>query len=279
MFRQNGNNMTIPSSPTLSASTMIHPGQDAVAAEGKASPRMPRAPSDPGSDSGDEGKPRQSLGISLLTTSAREVSSFRPTVGSHLMSDLSSTAFTRLLLELRTEDVDRARLLDRVYCAVYGELKKIAQGLMNAEPSGHTLRPTALVHEAYLKLVEQEGTEWQDRAHFLGIATRAMRQILVDHARRRLAAKRGRGWDRVTLDECVGARPDQVFEIIELDRVLKRLAELSTRMARVVEMRIFGGMTHQEIAVVVAASPRTVANDWSVARRWLARELAPGGAS
>lgn len=195
------------------------------------------------------------------------------------MGDTSLTGVTRLLHELRSPDADRAEIQGRLYSRIYGELRKIAAGLMKAEPAGHTLRPTALVHETYIKLVDEQAIEWQDRAHFLGVATRAMRQILVDHARRRHAVKRGRAWGRVTLDEAIGAKADPAFEIIELDRLLDRLAELSQRMARVVELRIFGGMTHREIAVVVSASQRTVAEDWSVARRWLARELAEGNAT
>jgi len=192
------------------------------------------------------------------------------------MADLSPTTITRLLHQLREGSVAPNEVFDQLYDTVYGELKRIAAGLMQAERPDHTLRPTALVHEAYLKLVGQEGIDWQDRAHFLGIATRAMRQILVDHARRHQAVKRGGGRCRVTLDEALGARTDPMMEILELDLVMEQLAGLSRRMARVVEMRVFGAMTHKEIACVISASPRTVANDWSVARRWLARELTQG---
>lgn len=183
---------------------------------------------------------------------------------------------TGLLLRLQASHGDDARIRDDLFAAVYDELRRMASLLMRGERAGHTLQPTALVHEIFLRLVRQDDLEWRDRAHFLGIAARAMRQVLIDHARRRQSVKRGGGWERVTLTEFPGDR-DPALEVIELDEILKRLSGLSQRMARVVEMRVFGGMTHQEVAEVLSVSERTAADDWSVARRWLAREL--GGAS
>ncbi len=165
---------------------------------------------------------------------------------------------------------------DRLFELVYDELHAIAARLMRGERAGHTLRPTALVHEAYLRLVDVSQTNWQDRAHFLRTAARAMRQILVDHARRRLAEKRGGGLDRVTLDDAIGAQDNPTFEILALDDVLVRLSQLDERMCRVVELRVFAGMNMDEIAHVLFVSRRTAYDDWDVAKRWLSRELADG---
>lgn len=181
---------------------------------------------------------------------------------------------TEILSQLRSSGADNADVRNRLYDAVYEELRSVAMALMRSERSGHTLQPTALVNEAYLKIFGQSDVEWRDRKHFLGVATRAMRQVLVDYARRRGANKRGGGWDRITLDEAAGSEATVETEIMELDRALSRLAELSKRMAQVVEFRIFGGLSHEEIADMLAVSSRTAAADWSVARRWLARELA-----
>jgi RNA polymerase sigma factor (TIGR02999 family) len=187
---------------------------------------------------------------------------------------------TQLLHALCSADAGAAgRLQDRLYGAIYEELKQVADALMKAERAGHTLEPSAVVHEAYVKLVGIRDIEWQSRAHFLGTATRAMREILVDYARRHRAKKRGGEWKRVTLTSLSVSREDPSLEIIELDRVLSRLSALSERMAQVVELRVFGGMTHREIAEVLSVSTRTAAEDWAVARRWLAREFAGGNAA
>ena len=143
---------------------------------------------------------------------------------------------------------------------------------MRRERPGHTLQPTALVAEAFLRLVDETQVQWQDRAHFLGIAARVMRQILVDHARRRAAVKRGHELRRVTFDENLGHGSNQSFELLALHEALDRLAALDPRGARVVELRVFGGLTIDEIARLLDVSKRTVDNDWVVARMWLARE-------
>jgi RNA polymerase sigma factor (TIGR02999 family) len=185
-----------------------------------------------------------------------------------------SNNITEILDELRASGGATPEARNRLYDAVYEELKKVANGLMRSERPGHTLQPTALVNEAYLKIFGRSETEWRDRKHFLGVATRAMRQVLVDHARRRSADKRGGGWDRITFNNAITSTNHPETGILELDRALDRLAELSQRMVRVVEFRVFGGLSHDEIADMLSVSSRTAANDWSVARRWLARELA-----
>src|SRR5262245_15001237 len=164
------------------------------------------------------------------------------------MEDRSRADLTQLLLRVRAAGSERESVNDRLYEAVYGELRRVAGAIMSTESPAHTLQPTALVHEAYLKLIDQDRIERQDRAHFFGVATRAMRQILVDHARRRHAAKRGGDRQRVMMDEALAAEPDQALEIVELDDAIQKLGQLSERMARVVEFRIFGGMSHGEIA-------------------------------
>jgi RNA polymerase sigma factor (TIGR02999 family) len=157
--------------------------------------------------------------------------------------------------------------------ALYPELRRIAGSLMRKERPGHTLQPTALVGEAFVRLVDERQITWQDRAHFLGIAARVMRQILVDHARRRGAAKRGGGGERVTFDERLGHGAARGLAVLDLQRALDRLEALDPRGARVAVLRLFGGLTVPEIAEVVGVAPRTVDGDWAVARRWLAREL------
>jgi RNA polymerase sigma factor (TIGR02999 family) len=162
--------------------------------------------------------------------------------------------------------------LDRLMPIVYGEMKRLAAAYLRHERAGHTLQPTALAHEAYLRLLTQKDVPWQNRAHFLGIAAQAMRRILVDHARRRNALRRGGGQTVVSLDESLAAGVQQVgFE--DLDRALLDLARLSERQARVVELRYFGGLTIEETAEVLAVSPITVKRDWAMARAWLYREL------
>jgi len=179
------------------------------------------------------------------------------------------TTFTRLLTRTPSDGESRKRL----FAAVYDELRTLARGLMRAEPAGHTLRPTALVNEAYLRLVEQDGVAWESRAHFFGIAARAMRQILVDHAREKKARKRGGSLTRVTLDESLALSSPVDCDILDLHACLERLAALDPRMAQVVELRVFAGMSSREVAHVLGVSRRTVDNDWGFARMWLSREL------
>jgi len=155
---------------------------------------------------------------------------------------------------------------------VYGELRRLAGGYMVKERAGHSLPPTALVHEAYLKLVDQRRVRWQNRAHFFAIAAHQMRRILVDHARGHGAAKRG-ARATVPLDDIdVGGEPPDV-DVLALDRALDKLAELDPRQSRLVELRFFGGLTVDETAAVLGVAPVTVKRDWSLARTWLYREL------
>ena len=166
--------------------------------------------------------------------------------------------------------------LEAVFDATYAELRRIAGALMRRERPGHTLQPTELVHDAWLKLVDQSRVAWTDRAHFLNIAARAMRQVLVDHARRRGARKRLDGVERVTFNDDAGHGATASFEVLALHEALERFTVLDARAAQVVEARVFGGMTTQEVAHVLNVSTRTVELDWTVARRWLARELREG---
>jgi RNA polymerase sigma factor (TIGR02999 family) len=178
-----------------------------------------------------------------------------------------------MLREVRSTDGNAAAASrDRLYSAIYPELKKVAAALMKNERAAHILQPTALVHEAYLKMLGAEPTDWQSRAHFLGTATRAMRQVLVDQARQRDAAKRGAGAACVTLDDEIAAE-SRTVGMLEVDDAISRLSQLSERMAQVAEMRVFGGMSHEEIAEALGVSIRTSVEDWSIARRWLAREF------
>jgi len=152
---------------------------------------------------------------------------------------------------------------------VYDELRRLAGGYMRRERADHTLQATALVHEAYLKLVQQRSVDWQSRAHFFGIAAQMMRRILIDHARGHLRDKRGAGQQVVPLDEAVVFSPEQSAEMLKVDESLQRLSKLDPRQAKVVELRFFGGLTVEETADVLKISPKTVKREWSVAKAWL----------
>ena len=164
---------------------------------------------------------------------------------------------------------------------VYRELRRLAASQLKGERPAHTLQPTALAHEAYLRLVGGSGPPWQNRAHFLGVAARAMREVLVDHARRRRALKRGGGLALTVLDESLQVAGSRPIAFDDLDQALADLARLSERQARVVELRYFGGLTIEETSEVMSISPVTVKRDWTLARAWLFRELSgssPGAA-
>lgn len=167
--------------------------------------------------------------------------------------------------------------LDGVFPQMYDELRRMARRRMSGERRDHTLSPTALVHEAWLKLARLEGFEWQGRAQFLALAAQAMRQVLVDHALRRKAGKRGGGQVHVTLDEGVRGRAPSLESVVALDEALRRLEQEDERRARVVVCRCFAGMEVQEIAAALGTSAATVKRDWSYARAWLNRELGPRG--
>ena len=189
------------------------------------------------------------------------------------MASPARAEITRLLREYSSSDPTTA---ERLFEAIYPELRKLARALMRRERDGHTMQPTELAHDAYLKLVDQTAALARDRSHFLGIAARAMRQILVDHARRRSALKRGAVLERVTFDEMLGHGARQDVELIALDQALTRLAAKDARAARVVELRLFGGLTIEEIAETLDISKRTVDGDWALARLWIARALSKG---
>jgi RNA polymerase sigma factor (TIGR02999 family) len=167
---------------------------------------------------------------------------------------------------------DRAALED-LLPVVYGELRRIAGRYLRHERPGHTLQPTALVHEAYVKLVDQRHAQWQNRAQFFGVAAQLMRRILVDHARAHAAAKRGGGVSPVTLMDAAGASPPRGVDVLALDEALSRLTGLYPEQGRLVELRFFGGLTIEETGEAMGLSPATVKRQWTVARAWLLHSL------
>ena len=160
--------------------------------------------------------------------------------------------------------------------AVHGELHDIAARYMRREQSDHTLQTTALVNEAYLKLVNLKAANWKDRAHFYAVAARVMRRILVDHARKHIAGKRGGGLDLLPLNESIVFTPGRSTQIVQLDDALTRLAETDERASQVIELRFFGGLSVEESAEVMKVSPRTVKREWMFARAWLRSEFGLG---
>jgi RNA polymerase sigma-70 factor, ECF subfamily len=187
--------------------------------------------------------------------------------------DQSPVDMTRLLAGVSAGDQEAVSSL---FSLVYDELRRVAASTLRRERPDHTLQPTALVHEAYLRLAHESDERWESRAHFLAVAATAMRHVLVDHARGRNAQKRGSGEQRLPLEDVHGAvpSPGQEIDFLALDVALSRLGELDSRQARLVELRFFGGLTVEEAAAVVGVSPRTVKREWQVARAWLKREMA-----
>ncbi len=186
------------------------------------------------------------------------------------MTGGSSKVITRLLAGWGRGD--RAAF-DQLVPLIYDQLRRIAARRLRYERHNHTLRPTALVHEAYVKLIDQSRVRWRNRAHFFAIASRLMRRILVDHARARGAAKRGGGGPMVSLDDAgdVALEPD--VSLLALDAALAQLELLDSVQAQIIELRYFGGLTIEETAAVVRVSPATVGREWNVAKAWLYREL------
>ena len=172
----------------------------------------------------------------------------------------------------------RREALDDLMPIVYADLRRVAAGYMRREAAGHALQPTALVHEAYVRLVDQKQVKWRNRAHFFGVAAVLMRRILVDHARRRRAEKRGGDWERVTLagDE-VAADTHKEIDVLALDEALERLAQFDPQQERIVELRYFGGLTIDETAEVVGISAATVVREWTIAKAWLRADLSRSG--
>ena len=184
--------------------------------------------------------------------------------------DRSSNQVTQLLLAW-SEGNEAAR--DELMSAVYQELHRLAHSYMKRESSGHTLQTSALVNEAFLRLVNQKNVKWRNRAHFYGIAAQMMRRILVDYARSRRYQKRGAGIRDLSLDEALIVSDERTEQLVALDETLDRLAEFDPRKSKVVEFRFFGGLSIEETAEVLSVSPGTVMRDWTLAKAWLRREM------
>jgi RNA polymerase sigma factor (TIGR02999 family) len=182
----------------------------------------------------------------------------------------ASQPVTELLLELRGGGYE---VLERLFPLVYEDLQRIARAQLAREGAGHTLETAGLVHEAYIRLVDQTRVEWRDRQHFYAVASRAMRRILVDHARRRRAAKRGGDWQRIELEDCSASVEERIDTLIAVDDALSRLEAIDERLCRVVEYRFFGGLSEAEMAEALGVTDRTIRRDWVKAKAWLYREL------
>ncbi len=163
--------------------------------------------------------------------------------------------------------------LNKLMPLIYDELRQLARHYMSRERPGHTLQTTALVNEAYVRLVNRQGVHWQNRAHFFAIAAQLMRSILVDHARSHAYAKRGGGAHKIALDDAMVVSQERAAEVVALDDALKRLAEIDPQQSRTVELRFFGGLTIEETAEVLGLSPATIKREWSTAKAWLYHEL------
>jgi RNA polymerase sigma-70 factor (ECF subfamily) len=182
----------------------------------------------------------------------------------------SDNAITALLAELSAGNREvEARLIPQVY----GELRRLAAHYMRSERGNHTLQPTALVNEAYTRLVQQPQIPWQSRVHFFATASHLMRHILVDHARARSAGKRGGLQRQITLDDALLPSSDRTIDVLILNEALENLAQFDPRQARIVELHFFGGLTFAEIALILNVTERTIKRDWSMARAWLKGEL------
>jgi RNA polymerase sigma-70 factor (ECF subfamily) len=187
-----------------------------------------------------------------------------------MASEKASEKVTQLLL--KASGGDRAAV-DELTPLVYQELKRMAGGQLRGERPGHTLQATALVHEAYLKLVDQRGVTWQNRAHFFGVAAQVMRRILLDYAKSRGRLKRGGDVHKTSLDEALVVAADRTSDLVQIDAALTRLEQLDPRQAKVVELRFFGGLSVEETAEAMGISTPTVKREWAMARSWLHREL------
>jgi RNA polymerase sigma factor (TIGR02999 family) len=188
------------------------------------------------------------------------------------MTARSKEQVTRILTALQQPSREQSAS-DDLLPLVYDELRRLAEGYLRRERSGHTLQPTALVHEAYIRLVDQTRVDWQGRTHFLAVGAQMMRRLLIEHARRRSRRRRGGDRLRITLDADVAPIAGQDLDLVAIRDALQRLATLDPRQARVVELRFFAGLTVAEVAQVLKVSQRTVEGDWTHARAWLRREL------
>jgi len=185
------------------------------------------------------------------------------------MTDTSKDV-THLLEELRGGNEDAVA---RLVPLLYSELRRMAASYLSRERRDHTLQPTAVVHEAYLRLVDQKNVHWQNRQHFFGVAAQAMRRVLVDHARSHQSLKRGGAQGKVPLESAMVCATDRSVELVAIDEALSRLAAFDPQQARIIELRFFGGLTVEETAQVLGISPATVKRDWNVAKAWLTREI------
>jgi len=186
---------------------------------------------------------------------------------------LRPSEVTELLIDWRNGD---RNALDKLMPVVYEELRRLAKRYMAAERPGHTLQTTALVNEAYCKLLNHNQMQWQNRAHFFAIAAQVMRRLLVDHARTRRYAKRGGGARPISLDEVALVTEERASDVLALDEALSRLANFDPRKGEIVELRYFGGLSVEEVADVLAVSPITIKREWLKAKAWLQRELDEG---
>jgi RNA polymerase sigma-70 factor, ECF subfamily len=184
---------------------------------------------------------------------------------------MAGSEITQLLASLK--DGDRTAAAAKLMPLVYDEFRALAARHLRRERANHTLQPTALVHEAYMRLIDQTRVGWQGRTHFFAVGAQAIRRILVDHARQRKRQKRGGGAQKITLDDSVALAPQREEQVLALDEALEKLTKLDPRQAQVVEMRFFAGMSVEEVADQLGVSKRTVEGDWTMARAWLMREL------
>lgn len=186
------------------------------------------------------------------------------------MANFDSQQITRLLVEWGNGNHSA---LENLMPLVYDELRKMARRYMRRQSVGHTFQTTELIHEAYLKIAKNDAQNWQNRAHFFGVAAQAMRHILVDYARSKNSQKRGGMQEKVTLEETLMVSSQNTDHIIRLNEAMLQLADLDARKSRVVELKYFGGLTNEEVAEVLKISPETVKRDWRFSRTWLLREL------
>ena len=186
------------------------------------------------------------------------------------MTEPSPQEVSQLLIQWSNGDKSA---LNKLTPLIYDELRRLAHHYMSHERAGHTLQTTALVNEAYLRLVNRKDVHWQNRAHFFAIAAKLMRSILVDHARSRTYAKRGGGAAKVSLDEALIVSQERAGEVVALDDALRRLEEIDAQQSHIVELRFFAGLTIEETAEVLSLSPATIKREWTTAKAWLYREL------
>jgi len=188
---------------------------------------------------------------------------------------LAPQEFTQLLVNWRNGDKSA---LDEMTPVLYEELRRVARRLLSAERPDHTLQPTALVHEAYLRLIDQRSVDWRNRAHFLGVAATMMRRILINHAKAHQAAKRGGYAAAISLEDALGVFTNPQVDLLDLDCSLDRLTTLDPQQGKVVELRYFGGLSIEETAEVLGISPATVKREWGTARLWLLQQMEGPGA-